>query len=189
MKEAEEMADLFSLKWEPVTICLIVASVLIIIVSFSILGKVKRALRKWVYTSIGSGKALLVGTLLFGGNEEVPIFLQATPLDFQQTIESADYDFDYQEGRLMFQSEDGVRGHLEHVDQRIILFVQTDIKTPASIQSLRQLAQSFSQTAKVDTALSELIKKRTNQKVDIPGGEIELKGTRLSLQLEKSIGY
>jgi len=183
------MEDFFSLEWEPVTIGLIVVSVLIIMVSFSILRKVKRALRKWVYTSIGSGKALLIGTLLFGGNEEVPVFLQATPLAFQQTIQAADYDFNYQDGRLMFQNDDGVRGHLEHVDQRIILVVQTDIKTPASIQSLRQLAQSFSQTAKVDTALSELIKNKTNRKVNIPGGEIELKGTQLSLQLAKSIRY
>jgi len=177
--------QILSVYWSPATIGLIVGSLVIIFVAFSILKYVKRKLRKWVYTAIGSGKTLLIGTLLFGGGESVPAFFQSTPIAFQQTINAADFDVDYGDNRLTFENDDDVHGYVEHKDRNVVLFVQTNIEAPESVQSLRQLAQSFAPTAKVDAKIDELVRTKVNKRVSFAGGYLELKGNVLSFQVEK----
>lgn len=115
---------MYLLQWDSTQIALILLAVVLIVYAVvALLKKAKRAVRRWHFASLFSGKALLIGTLLFGGEDEVQAFLQYTPYSFQQTILSSDFEFDYKDNRLLFAKDDTLSGSIQLDNQHVKVFI------------------------------------------------------------------
>lgn len=179
---------MYLLQWDSTQIALIILAVVLIVYAVvALLKKAKRAVRRWHFASLFSGKALLIGTLLFGGEDEVQAFLQYTPYSFQQTILSSDFEFDYKDNRLLFAKDDTLSGSIQLDNQHVEVFVSAQISTPQNLQTFYQVVTSLTPSAQEISQIRELVNKKVNRKIGFTQGYVELKGSTVEIMLERPV--
>lgn len=179
---------MFLFTWNAATIALILLAVVLIVYAvIALFKKARKAVRRFHFASLFSGKALLIGTLLFGGNDEVEALLQYTPYSFQQTLLSSDFEFDYQDNRLHFAKDEALSGFIQLEDQNVRVLVSAQISAPKNLQTFYQVVTSLRLTAQEALQIKELVNKKVNRKLSFAHGYVELKGNTVELMLERPV--
>lgn len=177
---------MFPFHWDPTMIVLIlIAGLLIVFSAFALFKKAKRAVRRWHYASLASGKALLIGTLLFGGGDEVQALLEYTPYSFQQTMLSSDFDFDYKDDRILFSKDEVISGYVQIDDRNVKVFMSAEISAPKNLQTVYKVVDSFTPTSREAAQIRDLVNKKLNRQIRFAHGYVELKGNKVEVMLER----
>lgn len=177
---------MFQFNWDATAIALLLLAVFLIVYAvIALFKKAKRAVRRLHFASLFSGKALLIGTLLFGGNDEVEALLQFTPYSFQQTLLSSDFEFDYKDNRLLFAKDDALSGSIQLKDENVRVLVSAQIGAPKNVQTFYQVVSALGPTTQEVVQIKDLVHKKVNRKLSFAHGYVELKGTTVELMLER----
>jgi hypothetical protein len=147
--------------------------------------KLRRKVRKRIYGTIASSKGLLLVLLLFGGNSDVSEVLQYTPAGFQTSLLASHYDIDYSDSTIHFTSNRGVNGTVGMHNNKVLLSLIITLSTPKSLETAKELAQSFTVTSALTRQMDELIRKKGNRRIQIEDGYLEVKDGVMYLQVER----
>jgi|GEM_PF-1677154 hypothetical protein len=149
--------------------------------------KAKRALSKRYFAGLISGKALLIGTLLLGGGDDVQTLLRHTPSPFQQFMLASDFDLDVKDNRILFSKEKAISGYVQFEEQRATVFLTAEISYPQSVQTVCEAVNAFAPSAQAVSAIQELIRQKVNRRIPLPNGYVEVNGSNVKVQLDRPL--
>ncbi len=179
---------MFWFHWNATTSALLLLAVALIVYAvIALFKKARRKVRKFHFASLFSGKALLIGTLLFGGNDEMEALLQSTPYSFQQALLSSDFEFDYKDKRLLFANDEALSGSIQLEDQTVRVFVSAQISAPKNLQTFYQVVTSLTPTTQEVSQIKELVNQKANRKLSFSHGYVELRGSTVEFMLERPV--
>jgi hypothetical protein len=168
-------------------VLLLIAVGLIVFSARALFKKAKKALRKRYFAGLISGKALLIGTLLLGGGDDVQTLLRLTPSPFQQFMLASDFDLDDRDNRILFSKDKAVSGYVQFEEQRATVFLSAEIGYPQSVQTVYEAVNAFAPSAQAVSSIQELIRQKVNRRILLPNGYVEVKGSKVEVRLERPL--